>query len=174
MAEAAVATSTPDSGPGWARIPTPVGTVSYRPLAPGEDRLATGQRVAWQTSEWGCLECCIATLFEVDRAEIPARPIGDDASSLPLQLAVVNATEQLHAWVRARGLRMRYREIVPQVFGGWWIGVRADVWGWSHTVLCRGRTVVFDPALACPVPPGCMVAPVERLDYAITFAPVAG
>jgi hypothetical protein len=146
--------------------------MTYRPLAPGLDALPGGGRVHWQTDEWGCLECCIATLFDVDRDDVPARPIGDDPSDLSLRQAVTAALEELQAWVRARGLRMVNRQIGPDVFGRWWIGVRADTFGWSHTVVCRARTVVFDPALAVPVPDGYSVAPVERLDYAITFDPL--
>jgi hypothetical protein len=148
-------------------VVTPTGeNVYYRPLQPGHDVLPGGMRVHWQHDEWGCLECCIATMLGVERADVPARGVGDDTTPVEVQ----NSLEELHGWVRSRGLRMRYHDVGPGLWRRWWIGhSRGADHNDGHAVVCRGRTVVFDPALSCPVPEGCMVAPVERLDYAITF-----
>jgi hypothetical protein len=148
-------------------IVTPTGeNVYYRPLQPGHDALPGGLRVHWMADEWGCLECCIATVLGVERGEVPARRVGDDTTPVEVQ----NSLEELHAWVRSRGLRMRYQDIGPQLWQRWWIGYsRGADHNDGHAVVCQARAVVFDPALSCPVPDGYMVAPVERLDYAITF-----
>lgn len=153
-------------------VVSPAGLVRYEALSVGRDRVDASPfpRAVWMTGEFGCLEACIATMLDVDVAQVPAGPGGEHS-----KVAELEHTEHVHAWVRSRGCRMRYREISPELWAGWWIGVSVDPRpGYTHTVVCCGRALVFDPALAVPVPEGCAVAPVDALHYAITIDPVEG
>lgn len=146
-------------------VTTPAGPIANRALPAGSDALPGGARGHWQTSEVGCLECCIATILGCEFEEVPGQLPAEHS-----KVQELDATEALHAWVRDRGCRTHYREITPEIFDRYWIGVSVDPRpGWDHTVICLGRAVVFDPALAVPVPAGCMVEPVRELHYAITF-----
>jgi hypothetical protein len=145
-------------------VSSPAGALNYRPLAPGADRLPDGPRVWWMTSEFDCLACCVATIFGCDYSEVPPGPAGDHTKVEELQ-----ALERLHGWVRERGYQTRYSEIGRPLFNRYWIGVNAARPGFGHAVVCLCRTLVFDPALAHPVPVGCAVEPVRELHYAIAF-----
>lgn len=141
-----------------------------RPLEPGNDWLPDGRRVWWQSDEFGCLRCAIATLLGCDLEEVPPAPAGEHTKAEELE-----ATAALHAWAFERGLRVRYRDLGPALLRGGWIGVSVDPRpGFDHTVVMDGDTLVFDPALAVPVPAGFQVAPVTELHYAITFEPLGG
>lgn len=148
-------------------VATPAGWISYAALAPGADRLQDPPhpRAVWQTGEFGCFEACIATLLGVDLADVPPGPPGEHTKVQELY-----CLERVHAWVRARGYRLHYREITRDLWNRYWIGVSVDPRpGFNHTVICRGRRLVFDPALAVPVPAGCEVERVQALHYAITL-----
>lgn len=146
-------------------VSSPVGQLRYRPVRPPADRLEAGLRAVWQKGDTGCLEACIATLLECDLSEVPnPPPVGH------LKVEELETQERLHAWVRKRGRRMHYQEIGRQLMNRFWIGIRVgETPGFSHAVLCSARTIVHDPALGVPLPPGLGIEPVAALHYAITL-----
>lgn len=137
----------------------------YAPLEPGNDYLPDGRRVWWQRDEYDCLTCCLATVFKCDYDEVPDKPLNPDDES-----SRAEAGDRLIRWVNDRGFDLTLWRRAPVHYANW-IGLDedpGDIAG-NHAVVCSFNAMVFDPALAWPVPPGTRVQTTSKLTAAYTF-----
>lgn len=138
----------------------------YDALEPGNNDLPDGRRVHWQRTEFDCFVCTLATALQIEYDAVPPPPT-DPFSPADRK----ECGDRLVQWLADdHGLALELHRRAPTEYL-LWIGLDqdpTDIAG-NHSVLCSCDRLIFDPALAFPVPPGHRVMTTSRLNAAYTL-----
>lgn len=134
------------------------------PLPPGNDYLPDGRKVHWQRTEFDCMPAVIATALQCEYEEVPPGPADPYSEE-----QCTEAVTRLEEWLAEQGWRVTAKS---RPFNHYvWLGsdLHPTDPTMHHIVLGSFQRVVFDPALAFPLPPGCHVQPTTKIDATWVF-----